>query len=569
MMTRSSRHRRAAVALALAAGLIAASCGGNDPDAVATTAPAVTTAAPDTTAAPEPGTDTTVAVETTAPDTTVAPEPQPVAGGSITVGLIGESTGFNPTVDAWADSGHVVAHAIFDSLAAYDASGKPVPYLAESITPNADSTAWTIVLRPGITFHNGEPLNAEAVQANFQAILDSAQFKDQLALVSTMTAVDDLTLEVAMSAPWGTFMNVLTGETGAQAGYMAAPAMLADPNGGRNPIGTGPFVFQEWVPDSQLTVARNDSYWQTPAWLDSVTFTPIPDSTSRKAAFDAGDIQLYTTGSTKDIGEYLAQQEAGTTNVTLGSASSPDMVLFNTAVAPLDDVRVRRALAMAIDVNRLYEYLEGVGVKEAMHGPYADDSFWFAESNYPDFDPEGAKALIDEYVAEKGAVEFEFAGNQDPFLVSYQELFQAMWADIGVSANIVSRAQSENISAVLSGAHQVILWGGIGGGDPDKDYQYFHSGTGLNFSGYTSPTIDAAMEQGRALGDPEARKEQYAIVQQELGEQMPYIFTGTNRLSAIAAGNLLGIDAFTLPDGTPGQPVTGAIYHLKDVWLAQ
>jgi peptide/nickel transport system substrate-binding protein len=210
-----------------------------------------------------------------------------------------------------------------------------------------------------------------------------------------------------------------------------------------------------------------------------------------------------------------------------------------------------------------------VGVKEAMHGPYADDSFWFAESNYPDFDPEGAKVLIDEYVAEKGAVEFEFAGNQDPFLVSYQELFQAMWADIGVTANIVSRAQSENISAVLSGAHQVILWGGIGGGDPDKDYQYFHSGTGLNFSGYTSPTIDAAMEQGRALGDPEARKEQYAIVQQELGEQMPYIFTGTNRLSAIAAGNLLGIDAFTLPDGTPGQPVTGAIYYLKDAWLAQ
>jgi ABC-type transport system substrate-binding protein len=568
------------VATALAVATLAlAACGGNDPASTATTqAPAATTAdsavtgdstgaSDDTTAATEvPATD--APVFTNAP-TTTDPTLEPVSGGSLTVAIDGESTGYNPHVDPWANGGHNVAKAIFDSLAVYDASGKAVPYLAESITGNDDATVWTIVLRPGITFHNGEPLNAAAVQTNFEAVLASAQYKDQLALVGSMEVVDDLTLQVNMTSPWGTFPNVLTGDMGAQAGYMAAPAMLASPDGGRNPIGTGPFVFQEWVPDDHLTVVRNDDYWQQPAYLDEVTFKPIPDSTSRKAAFDAGDVDLYYTGSSSEITDYLAAQEAGDVSVVIGAPSEPDVVMFNTAKAPLDDVRVRRALAMSTDIPRLYDYLDATNVKQPLHGPYADSSFWYTPSNYPDYDVEGAKALIDEYVAEKGPVEFDFRGGQDPFIVSYQELFQSMWAEIGVTANIVSSAQSENIDAVVNGDYQVILWGGIGGGDPDKDYTYFHSGTGLNFSNFNTPTIDAAMEAGRALSDPDARKEQYAIVQTELGDAVPYIWTGTNQFGVITPATVHGLADFMLPDGSAGQPVNGGRFYLKDVWIQQ
>ena len=549
-----SRVARRTFVAALAAALTVAACGGNDPNATSTT----TGGSTDATDAP---------VLTNAP-TTTNPELVPVSGGSLVVGLEAESPGFNPHVDPWSNAGHNVAKAIFDSLATYDAGGKVVPYLAESIEANADATVWTIVVRSGISFHNGEPLNAEAVRLNLQTVKDSPQYGSQLSLVSGITAVDDTTVEVAMSAPWSTFPNVLAGDIGSQVGYMAAPAMLADPNGSRNPIGTGPFTFVEWVPDDHLTVARNDDYWQRPAYLDEVVFRPIPDSTSRKAAFDAGDIDVYYTGDTSDITAYLEQQEAGSVNVTIGAPSEPDVVMMNTKKAPLDDVRVRRALAMSVDIPRLYDYLDATGVKQPLTGPYAATSFWFTESDYPEYDLVGAKALIDEYVAEKGPVEFEFAGGQDPFIVSYQELFQSMWAEIGVTANITSRAQGENINAVLAGDYQVILWGGIGGGDPDSDYPDFHSGTGLNFSGFSTPEMDAALDAGRALTDPEARKEQYAIVQQILGEQVPYIWTGTNQFGVITQAGVNGIADFTLPDGDAGQPINGGRFYLKDVWIA-
>lgn len=573
MVIRSRRSARRLIAAALltTAGLVATACGGNDPS---DTTSAATTAAPDggsdTTAAE--GSDTTAApstapVFTNAPTTTAEAAPEPQPGGTLTVGIEGESTGYAPNLDVWTNAGHNVGKAIFDTLAVYDASGKVVPYLAESITGNDDATVWTITLRPGITFHDGSALDAEAVRLNFQSILDSAQFKDQLSLLASMNVVDELTIELTMSSPWGTFPNTLVGEIGTQVGYIAAPAMLASPDGSRNPIGTGPFTFVEWVPDDHLTVQRNDDYWAGAPYLDEVVFKPIADSTARKAAFDAGDIDVYYTGSSSEITEYFVQQDAGEVGVTIGAPSEPDVVMFNTTKAPLDDVRVRRALAMAVDIPRLYDYLEATGVKQPLTGPYASSSFWFVDSDYPAYDIAGATALIDEYEAEVGPVSFEFAGGQDPFITSYQELFQSMWAEIGAEASIVSRAQSENIDAVLNDNFQVILWGGIGGGDPDADYAQFTSG-GLNFSNFTDPAIDAAMDAGRALSDPEARKEQYAIVQTILGEQVPYIWTGTNQFGVITQAGVNGIAEFTLPDGSAGQPINGGRFYLKDVWLA-
>ena len=111
------------------------------------------------------------------------------------------------------------------------------------------------------------------------------------------------------------------------------------------------------------------------------------------------------------------------------------------------------------------------------------------------------------------------------------------------------------------------MWGGIGGGDPDSDYNDFHSGTGLNFSGFSTPEMDAALDAGRALTDPDARKEQYAIVQKVLGENVPFLWAGTNQYGVITRPNVKGISDFLLPDATPGQPISAALYRLKDVWL--
>ena len=568
MHTRSRRPLRGLAALTVAA-LVVAACGGEDPNAVpSTTAAPAETTAPGETVAPDdvdaPAETTEAPVLTNAP-TTTNPDLTPVSGGSLTVAIDADSSGYNPVVDPWAAAGHNVARTIFDPLATYDATGKLVPYLAESIVANDDATVWTITARDGVTFHDGTPFDAEAMKANFDAQKASPQFGNQLALLASTAVLDPLTLELTMSQPWSTFPNVLAGDVGSQIGYMAAPSMLAAADGGRNPVGTGPFVFEEWVPDDRLTVVRNDDYWQEPAYLDEVTFRPIPDNTARKAAFDAGDVDLYYTGSSSEITEYQAAPEDWTT--TIGAPGEPDLVMFNTLAPPLDDVRVRRALVMAVDLDRLFDFLDATGIKQKTSGPYANSSFWFAESNYPEFDLEGAQELIDEYVAETGTpVEFEFAGNQIPFIVSVQELYQSMWADIGVTANIVSRAQGENLAAVIAGDYQVAMWGGIGGGDPDADYNDFRSGTGQNFSGFNTPEMDAALDAGRALTDPDARKEQYAIVQEILGENVPFLWAGTNQYGVITPPDVRGVADFTLPDGSPGQAITSSQFFLKDVW---
>ena len=99
---------------------------------------------------------------------------------------------------------------------------------------------------------------------------------------------------------------------------------------------------------------------------------------------------------------------------------------------------------------------------------------------------------------------------------------------------------------MLGGDFQVTGWGGLGGDDPDNDYTYFHTG-GLNLTGFTSPAVDAAMDAGRALSDQDARKEQYAIVQQELTDNMPYAWMGSNQFAVVSHEQVMGIDALHAP----------------------
>lgn len=512
-------------------------------------------------------TEGTSVVDTTAPPDTEVSTPK--SGGNLVVGVEAEATGWSPQNDAWGHGGHTVARAIFDTLAAYDPSGVAQPYLAESITANADSTVWTIKVRPNVTFHDGDPLTADAVKQNFDAALASPVAKGKLASLSSMKIIDDLTLELTMSTPWGAFPNSLTGGFAGQIGYIASPKMLASPDGSRYPVGTGPFVFKEWSPDDHLTVIRNDNYWQTPALLDSVEFRPITNSDSRQAAFASGDIDVIATANAGEVASYIDLESQGKAHVVKAPPSDPDVILLNTSKAPLDDIRVRKAMAMALDINRIIDFLEGTGVKEIATGPYPKDSFWYYKTDYPQFDAVAAKKLVDEYTAEKGPITLEYAGNQDPFIVSFQELIQSMWADVGITANIVSRSQGENVGAVLSGQFDVTGWGGIGGDDPDNDYDYFHSGTGLDLTKFSSPTLDAALEQGRSLGDPAARKEQYDIVQQELAANVPFLWLEFTGWTVVGQGKVMGLDAFTLPDGSPGRPLTAARFYLKDVWLDQ
>src|SRR4029450_5645394 len=130
----------------------------------------------------------------------------------------------------------------------------------------------------GVQFHDGTPLDGAAVKQNFEASFASSIWGGQFRAVDSVEVVDPLTVVVHMNAPFSTFAHSLTFEPG----FMIAPAQLNDPEGARHPIGTGPFVFDEWVQGDHLTVHRNDNYWRDDApMLDGIEFKVILDSGQR------------------------------------------------------------------------------------------------------------------------------------------------------------------------------------------------------------------------------------------------------------------------------------------------
>ncbi len=185
---------------------------------------------------------------------------KPVRGGSVTMGIDTEESGFDPSTARWDEGGFLYGRTVFDPIAIVNASGQLEPYLAQSITSNSDFTAFTITLRPGIVFHDGTPLDANALHLNIEksatSVLTGPAFADQIASASV---TGPLAVTINMKTSWAPFPFYLAQ---AQTGYIAAPSMLNSKNGTSNPVGTGPFVFSDWVPNSHMTATKNPHYWR-------------------------------------------------------------------------------------------------------------------------------------------------------------------------------------------------------------------------------------------------------------------------------------------------------------------
>jgi peptide/nickel transport system substrate-binding protein len=189
---------------------------------------------------------------------TVTPKP----GGKLIFGVESEEKGFDPTTATFDTTGILCARTVFDPLAAIAADGSVQPYLAKSITANADHTTWTIVMRPNVVFHDGTPCDATAVACNFKAHKASALTGPAVPNIATITVTDPLTVTVTMHTPWVPFNYYLCGGIGGQIAFIAAPSMLKDKNGTGTPVGTGPFVFGKKVPNDHFTGTKNPYYWR-------------------------------------------------------------------------------------------------------------------------------------------------------------------------------------------------------------------------------------------------------------------------------------------------------------------
>jgi peptide/nickel transport system substrate-binding protein len=524
-----------------------------------------------------------------------AEEGEPQYGGTITIGLEAESNSWLPGESTAANAGLSVMVAIHDPLVVRTEEGEIEPYLAESAEPNEDYTRYSLTLRDGITFHDGTALTAEVVKANFDEYLTVPGATTASTFEGvTMEVTGPLSFDYVLSEPDAAFLDKLLASPGMPFSIEAARA--AGEDAGANPVGTGPFVFESWTRDGQLTVSRNENYWRTDEagnqlpYLDGVVFRPIPDEDTRLDSVASGDIDVMQTlrqslvrrsREIVDGGGFVSYEWIG---------NNAGVSIMNVLHPPLDDKRVRMALTMGVDQDQLIEVLGGTGITPPQTQWFSEDSPWYSEAAaeaWPTYDPEAAQALLDEYVNDPersdgkpvGApISFTYDCPPDPSLVELSQAYQAFWQQLGIEVDLDSKEQSAHIDQALGLESDPPLSG-------DYDVQCFRLGTEndpfsawessfgpweeevLNFTNFTHPKITENLEAMRTEGDFEARKKLVEEISLVLAEEVPNMWTGGTATAIVARDAVHGLMGGSTPEGAPIDGAANAIIRTTTVWL--
>ena len=581
---RQRSGRRIITAAVLSFGLIAAACGSDDDNSAPPISDAVdetTAEAADTTVAES--TDTTVAAPT---DTEAAPTTEaalePVAGGSLVMGIEADtSSPWRPYEMLCAISCHQVIRNIYDTLAMPTADGKAAPYLAESITPNDDFTEWTVTARAGVTFHDGTPFDGAAIVENITRAKTGALTGNLFRPIDSVAVdpADPMSVVISMNTSWAAFPFALMG----QASYMASPAWLlasdADEALRSQPVGTGPFMYEDYKPNEYFKMTKNPNYWNAPyPYLDSVEFRPIPDALSRRDALKSGTIDLLHTTNGETIAEFRDTQEFPMQEITNTAEVGYTLLHVTQDGSPLNDVRVRCALAYASDEQAIIDSISA-GVGQIAFGPFSPDQMgYLEETGFPEAqDMAKAQDLIAEYRAENpGPLNLSLATTQDETNLTIAQ-FQKQWfEEAGVDSVTIDQIDQGNyiLTAVL-GNFQVFQWRNHGGIDLDMQYHWWHSSSSLpvgqlalNFGRIKDPQLDALLDENRASNDP-ARKKEIAEEVNRLFATQCYNIWGAYTIWGIPhKADVQGVGNFSLPDGSEGVPGAGiaGTFPVMTVW---
>ncbi|WP_091232011.1 ABC transporter substrate-binding protein [Microbacterium sp. 3J1] len=317
--------------------------------------------------------------------TTPIGEPDPDA--ALQVGLVLEPTNLDIRRTSGAALEQILIDNIYEGLVTRTPENEIVPRLASDYEVSDDGLTYTFTLNEGITFHSGTALTSADVVSSYEAVRTDAtlQGNADFAPVASITAPDPTTVQIVLSEPNQNFLFSLTGP----AGLVFQTGDTTDLKTAEN--GTGPFTLTRWNKGSAITFARNDAYWGEPAGVAEVEFQYIPDFTAGVNTALDGGVQVLTA-----VDPNLAPQleETGDFTLTTGKTTDKATLAFNNAKAPLDDVRVREALRLAIDHEAL---VEAVGSGTTLYGPIPElDPGYEDLSDVISYDPEKAKALLAE-----------------------------------------------------------------------------------------------------------------------------------------------------------------------------
>ncbi|MHA6615932.1 ABC transporter substrate-binding protein [Pseudonocardia sp. DLS-67] len=481
----------------------------------------------------------------------VAAEGQPKSGGTLVMGMDRAIIGFDPTVQ----NTNQAATAVYDSLLKLSPEGKAEPYMARSMDSPDGGRTWRLGLREGVQFSDGTPLDADAVILNVQRHIDKAsspghRFTEP---IESMTAVDPLTVEFRLTESFGSFpVAFASGFNGGGLGLIVSPAAIAQygDDVARHPVGAGPFVIGEWVPDSYVRLTKNPNYWQQGMpYLDGLEFRPLPDTETRYASIENGDVDLIFAGYHTEL---LRGLENPNLSVYYGSGNGAEYVYFNHQQAPFDDHRMREAVVRGIDLDALAA-TQFRSQMERAPGWFGADSGYStpeAEAAWPAYDPEKAKALVAEYVAGGGSATVQYKTTNAPNRVAFAEFVQAQMAAIGITLQVQFYDLAQYTSSVVQ-SHDFQMAGWVGG-PVDAPYpavqNLMHTGGSSNYGEYSNPEVDALLDQAAATTDEAQRTSLYQQVALLSNQDIPVGYYSRGYLSTIAKPEVKGVVRYLTRD---------------------
>jgi peptide/nickel transport system substrate-binding protein len=496
----------------------------------------------------------------------------PRTGGAIQYGLEAETGG------GWclpraqlATSGTEVATAIYDTLMVPNAHGTMVPLLAKRVDHNSSYTAWTIGLRPGVTFHDGSPLTAAAVKQNIDAWRSGPIFAFAYRDIADTAVMDPLTVEVTTKRPWVDFDWYLyeDGRVG-----IAAPAQLDSAETcATHPIGTGPFEFDHWTLNVELVVLKNREYWrrddrgtQLP-YLDKITFRPVPETSQRVNALQAGQLDAMYASSPIALDQLRGNGSQFRYLREPPGRRPVRYYLLNVKNPPFSNLVARRAAAFAIDRNQINS-VHNDGRLTAANGPFDNQVVGYVrQPGFPAHDLKRARSLVRQYKSTHGG-KFAAVLETDTDVQNQAEaqLVQAQLERAGIEVTISVGDETGFVNAALGGQFGILQVANHQGDDPDQNYGWWSSTSPANFGHFDDPTLQALLDEGRSEVDPQKRRKIYEAINRRFAEQVYNLWAYYYSSTIVAKRRIHGLDGALLPD-QGGRQLFINVHPLSGIWL--
>jgi peptide/nickel transport system substrate-binding protein len=539
---RPSKH----LALALATILAVAACSGSAtpvPSAAAPSAAAPSAAAPSA-AAPS--------AAASAAATPVAG--QPVAGGTLTFARTADIFTFDP-YNTQDDYSIFTELQVYERLVRLAADGRGVdPELATAWTAAPDGMSATFTLRDGVKFSDGSPMTADDVVFSLTRAIDQAgSWGFLFSLVKAVTKVDDKTVKLEMSAPFAPLLPALS--TFAASIYSKANFEKYGDQAGEHPLGTGAFMLEKWDKGSQVVLAKNPNYWQAgKPYLDKIVFTVVGDDNARVLQVQSGasDIIDFVPANQVD------PLKAGGAQIARVDGTAVGWMTLNEAKKPLDEPKVRCALAYAVDREAISKAVY-FGLATPARSVIPSSTLYFDPTSNPiSFDLAKARELLSQSSVPNGFTLNVTVPTGDSTKLSTVQIWADALKQIGVTAEInqieATTAQDEYNTEKYT--VRVSAWTND---TPDPDEMMgagldYHSQNALH-TGYKNDQVVDLVNKGRAELDPAKRQGIYTEIQKIVNETCPFIYTvEVPRLFATTAK----VQGYA--------PNSQGKYSLEDVW---